>query len=456
MTIPPPPAVYDLAIIGAGAAGLAAAIFAAERAHERALRPRIVLIDGAKKPGAKILVSGGGRCNVTNAVVTEHHYFGGSPNIIRNVLRRFSNQDTIAWMRSLGVELKHEEPWGKMFPVTDTARTVLHALLGRVDELQIETRFGWRVADLHATHQTAPPPADAVPCWDIRAVTGETLTARRVIVATGGQALPKSGSDGAGYQWLRRIGHKIIPPVPALVPLVLDHAGAAGSPLSRHFADLSGVTVDATLHSSKAPGETAISRETGPILFTHFGLSGPTAMNISRHLARQRADAPDKDRVLTLSFPIPAEPGQLQKPGREAFDWLLIAGQKWPKASVASVLARIMPQRIAQVTAAEVENKPLGALTREERLSLANRLQNSRLAVKGDRGFTFAETTAGGVPLEEIQWRTMESRKARSLHLCGEVLDVDGRIGGFNFQWAWSSGYIAGRAAIDAGFPEKA
>lgn len=449
MIAPSPSALYDLAIVGAGAAGLAAAIFAAEHAHERGLRPRIVLIDGAKKPGAKILVSGGGRCNVTNAVVTEENYFGGSPKIIRNVLRRFSNEDTIAWMGSLGVELKKEEPWGKMFPVTDTARTVLDALLGRVRELQVETRFGLRVADVRAAHSSGAAP------WEIRAITGEIITARRIILATGGKALPKSGSDGAGYEWLRRVSHKIITPVPALVPLVLDEKGAEGSPLSRFFADLSGVTLDATLHSSKAPGETAISRETGPILFTHFGLSGPTAMNISRHLARQRADAPEKDRVLMLSFSIPHEPRQAENPGREAFEWLLIAGRKWPKASVVNVLARIMPQRIAQVTAAEVENKPIGALTRDERLSLANRLQNSRLAVKGDRGFAFAETTAGGIPLNEIQWRTMESRLAPGLHLCGEVLDVDGRIGGFNFQWAWSSGYIAGRAAIDAAFPEK-
>lgn len=424
-----------LVVIGAGAAGLAAAVFAAETADRQGRTLEIFLLDGARKPGAKILVSGGGRCNVTNARVTPEDYWGGSRNVIRNVLRRFSADDTVAWMESLGVDLKVEEPWGKLFPVTDSARSVLDALLGRVKDLGVQTRFGFRVKDLRPAEGSG---------WTVVGEDGDVIQASRVIVATGGKALPKSGSDGAGYEWLRRLGHTIVPPVPALAPLVLDEGGMDGSPFSRRFMELSGVSVEARL--SESSGKYDRSDHANPVLFTHFGLSGPLAMDLSRHLARDRQQNPRAKQWVSLRFAL-SEEAQGNGPLKAAEAWLLDAIERWPRAVMANVLVRIMPDRMAQMLAETVKNKRLCDLTRDERRGLAELLIDSRLAVKGDRGFSFAEATAGGVALDEVNWRTMESRKVPGLYLCGEVLDVDGRIGGFNFQWAWSSGFIAGGAA---------
>lgn len=438
---------FHLAIIGAGAAGLAAAIFAGEQARHNHGKTAIILIDGAKKPGAKILVSGGGRCNVTNADVTENDYWGGSRKIIRNVLRQFTHHDTARWMESLGVELKQEEPWGKLFPITDAARTVLDALLRRVGELGVHTRFGYRVADITRTGTGGVDSTNAP--WIIRAISGETITADRVIIATGGKALPKSGSDGAGYDWLRRLGHTIVPPVPALAPLVLDPDGAAGSPLSSRFADLSGVSISAELSSGAVVQRTDPDVFTGPVLFTHFGISGPVAMNLSRHLARWRHDHSGERADVSLRIQMDnAAFGDATGPSHK--DWLLSAAKVSPRATVHGLLSRGLPDRVASTLTADLHDKRLGELTRAERTHLLGLLDGSSLAVKGDRGFSFAEATAGGVALDEISWRTMESRPAENLYLCGEVLDVDGRIGGFNFQWAWSSGYVAGNAAARA------
>jgi len=428
-----PPGAVDIAIIGAGAAGLAAAIFAGEEAVRLGRRLHIVLLDGARKPGAKILVSGGGRCNVTHAEVTPDDYCGGSPKIIRNVISRFDEQQTIQWMSSLGIDLKLEDT-GKYFPVTDSARTVLDALLGRVHNLGIETRFGWRVSNL-----TQDTTGDNSVWLLANAIDGTTLHARSVIVATGGRALPKSGSDGAGYGWLDKLGHTIIPTVPALAPLILSEHGIAGSPLSKHFADLSGLSITARLEfvvDGRVHGSF-----TGPILFTHFGLSGPAPMNVSRHVARYRHDNPGTSQ------------GQLQlgltefTDTRAADDWLLKQIQDRPKQTIANALRELMPERMAAVVASGVQAERLTDLTRDDRKHLAQLLAGSPLAVKGDRGYSFAEATAGGVALDEVRWKTMESRKADALYLVGEVLDVDGRIGGFNFQWAWSTGHIAGKAA---------
>lgn len=524
-SLPTSPLTADIAIIGAGAAGLSAAIFAGEECQRRRGNLKILLLDGAKKPGAKILVSGGGRCNVTNVSVTEQDYCGGSPNIIRNVLRRFDEHATVRWMESLGIELK-TEPTGKLFPVTDSARTVLEALMQRVREVGVGTRFGFRVADVRQVAGSGV----TVPTWSIRSVRGDMISARRIIMATGGKALPKSGSDGTGYAWLERLGHTIVPPVPALAPLILDERGMIDSPLSREFASLSGLTINARLSFAPMEQSTAGMKSSksskasrgmktsgafydGSLLFTHFGLSGPTAMNLSRHIARFRGEVVSnnggalEDRV-AIGFELPGTgfPGSAEA----ADQWLLKAAESAPRISVAGALARALPERLAQVLASAVtrvnqkvarEGSPgnvatsrtgrsvksqggrrsvsthkgnvqrqdavatvprdaatmshhagerLSDLTRQQRQHLAQLLFASPLAVKGDRGFSFAEATAGGVALDEISWRTMESRKAAGLFLCGEVLDVDGRIGGFNFQWAWASGHIAGTAAVQS------
>lgn len=430
---------FDIIIIGAGAAGLAAAIFAGEEAQRLGASLNIALLDGAKKPGAKILVSGGGRCNITNEKVTEADYCGGSSKIIRNVLRSFSEQQTLQWMEHLGVPLKLE-PTGKYFPQSDSARTVLDALLQRVDAVGVKKQFGFRVSQIRRlTTQDEEVSKEAV--WEVtNAANNSIITARALMVATGGRALPKSGSDGAAYPWLTQLGHRIITPVPALAPLVLDERGIEASPLSTAFVELSGVTIDARLELWA--DNRRLADFTGSLLFTHFGLSGPAAMNLSRYIARHRQENSKMDPGhVRLALP--------QFSDAAAADlWLQEQARQHPRAAVGTILKHIMPERLASVFASVVKAGRMTDMSREERLHLARLLAGSPLSVKGDRGYSFAEATAGGVALDEVNWRTMESRKADGLFLCGEVLDVDGRIGGFNFQWAWSSGYLGGRGAV--------
>jgi len=415
----------DIAIIGAGAAGLAAAIFAAERARETGGDVRIILLDGAKKPGAKILVSGGGRCNVTNTRVTENDFFGGPRTIIRKVLRAFDEERTRAWFLSLGVELKLE-PTGKYFPVSDEARSVLDGLIGRVWDLGIKTEFGARVVAIHREENG----------FRIDRPDHDPIHARRIILAVGGEALPKSGSDGWGVRAMRSLGHTIIHTTPALAPLILKNDKTPGG----RFAEFSGVTLDARLTLVAASGKKLAEVE-GSLLFTHFGVSGPAALDISRHWLRAKLEHPDEKFRLLLGLP-------MFRDAHAADEWLLNHGKRHPRQKPFTVFAEVFPKRIAE---AFTEGFPeFSYLSRDQRLELARRLAELELPIIGDRGYSFAEATAGGVDLREVETPTMESRVVPGLHLCGEVLDVDGRIGGFNFQWAWSSGYLAGRGAADA------
>ncbi|HUU44115.1 MAG TPA: NAD(P)/FAD-dependent oxidoreductase [Acidobacteriota bacterium] len=419
----------DIAIIGAGAAGLAAAIFAGEAAAGSGLR--IVLIESAKKPGAKILVSGGGRCNVTNNVVTDKDYWGGSPHTIRKVFDAFSNQDAIDWFHRIGVSLKRE-PSGKFFPKTDQAQTVLAALLNRVRELGVELVTGHRV-----THLRSETSGFVIEVRSERA-EGRRIHSRRVIVATGGLALPKSGSDGVGLSLMQELGHTIVPTTPALTPLVLKRGPSIGG----RFADFSGITIEARLRLCRGDATRPLIELDGSLVFTHFGISGPVAMDLSRHWLRARLNDPETPLRVLLGVPA-------LKTIARADEWLRQAADAHPRRLVATALEELLPSRIAHALAAAIGDRvALSQLSRDQRRRLAGQLVETLLEVKGTRGYTHAEATAGGVDLREIDWRTMASRKVPGLHLCGEILDVDGRIGGFNFQWAWSSGYLAGRGAV--------
>lgn len=418
----------DIAIIGAGAAGLAAAIFAGQAAGGGSSpdRPtvRIDLFEGARRPGAKILVSGGGRCNVTHRRVTPEDYCGGPAPIIRSVLKSFDESATLAWMRELGVNLKLEET-GKFFPVTDSARTVLEGLLGGVRRAGVRLHSGARMTGF-------APEGEG---FRIDMKDGPSVRARRVIMATGGRALPKSGSDGAGLDMLRELGHTIVPLTPALVPLTLQGDGSPGGRLR----ELSGITIDARLRVRSASGR-ILAERTDALVFTHFGLSGPGPMNLSRHWLRDRLEHSSAHPVMTLGHPALADV-------KAADRWLLERAKSNPKQMTANALTELWPARMAAILAGDFG--PTAALRQAERRELATRLADLPLPVRGDRGWSFAETTAGGVDLREIRRATMESRVIPGLHLCGELLDADGRIGGFSFQWAWASGRLAGLGAVE-------
>jgi predicted Rossmann fold flavoprotein len=386
---------YDVAVIGAGAAGLMAAIFAGRAGA------RVVAIDSAKRIGAKILISGGGRCNVTNEVVRAED-FNGSRNAIAKVLRTFDVAATVAFFEELGVPLKREET-GKLFPVSNRARDVVDALLAAADDAGVEIISGTRVEAIEPGF-----------------LINGSILADRVILAAGGRSVPKTGSDGSGYELARALGHTVTKTFPALVPLVVTKG--------HWITEISGTSVEAEL-AVKSPTGRVLQRHRGSMLFTHFGLSGPVVLDISRHwIANQPA-------TLSANF----LPGQTF----ESLDAALLgAMQRNPRATVASVLR--LPDRLIARLAPDT---PLGRMSKEERRRIVHDIVDFPLPVIHDRGFDYAEVTAGGVPLEEIDLNTMESRRCKNLYLCGEILDVDGRIGGFNFQWAWASGRAAGRGA---------
>ena len=393
---------YDIAIVGAGAAGLTAAIFA----RRTAPGARIVALDAAPKIGAKILISGGGRCNVTHDVVTADD-FNGNRNAVARLLRTFTVDQTIAWFAEMGVELKREAT-GKLFPTTDRARSVVDALLRACEGVEIRT--GARVSSIRRT--------EAAATFDV-----DGITARRVVIATGGRSVPKTGSDGQGYSLARSLGHSVTEVFPALVPLLIEDG---------HWsATLSGTSVDAELSVREASGR-VLARYRGSMLFTHFGLSGPVVLDISRHWVESRGG------TLMASF-LPDETF-------ESVDAMLVAeASRNPRATVVSALRGRAPERVLDAVIGDAA--ALGSLRKEERRRIARALVETSLPVTRDRGFDYAEVTAGGVPLSEVDLSTMASRRAAGLYLCGEILDVDGRIGGYNFQWAWATGKLAGEGA---------
>ena len=414
----------DVVIVGAGAAGLMAGIHAARVLGDSG---RVIGLDGARRIGMKILVAGGGRCNVTHHQVRPEDYAGSSQPAIRKVLGRFPVKRTVEFFEELGVELKQEST-GKLFPVTDRAKTVLGALLDAWRDAGAELRFPRRVESIDFLS----------PGFHIRG-EGTDLIADRVILTPGGKALPKSGSDGSGYQLARSLGHTITDAVhPALVPLVLR----GGSELR----DLSGIAAEVGMEVRDGRGR-RIAGYAAPLLCTHFGVSGPVVLDASRHLLAARLAGDAEAHVIVDWLP---------DDDRAAFEATLL-GSKGGQ-TIAGLLRGKLPERmvltLSMVAGLQASDRVRG-LSREARGRLLTTLFEHRIPVEGDRGYTHAEATAGGVPLSEVRLDTMESRKIPGLHLAGEILDVDGRVGGFNFQWAWASGHLAGTAAAKAGTPQS-
>lgn len=403
----------DVTIVGGGAAGLATAIFFARHAPGRP----IMILDGAPRLGAKILVSGGGRCNITNRTVTAADFCGGSPNVIKRVLAEFPADAAVAFFHQLGV-LMHEEENGKLFPNTNKAGSVLQALLNEADRLGVRMLTGHRVTDVRPTGDGFSIAAG---------VTG--FTARAVVLATGGQSLPKTGSDGFGYRLASNLGHSLVPVTPALAPLVLD--GDFHKPLS-------GVSHPVEL-TVRAAGIKPV-RVRGMLLWTHFGVSGPAALDASRHWHGARIES--RDATVTANL----QPDH----DRDRIDDLLLAlASSSPGIHLRNALAQRLPSRVADAVLETLDINAatvMAQLTRDARRRLASALGRWPMPVRDSRGYKYAEVTAGGIPLNEVNPGTLESRKCPGLHLVGEILDVDGRLGGFNFQWSWSSAWVAATA----------
>lgn len=447
---------YDLLVIGAGAAGLWGARAAAVRARTEmgtagspAGHPprdpalRLAVVDGRAKVGAKILMSGGTRCNLTHTVVRPEDYRGGNVHRIARVLRAHPPAASLRiFTEELGVPVKTEEATEKIFPADDRAVTVLGGLLGALDRERIPLLRERRWVGL----ERLEPGADsaALPAgahgggWRVRVVDPagnerDPLIARRLLVCTGGRSYPKTGSDGGAWEILRQCGHRIVEPVPALSPLLLADGFHAG---------LSGISLPVRLLLRIDGRDAALA--SGPLLWTHLGASGPAALDLSGPWARARHDLPQARLETFADF----------LPGRSAeeleAEWLEEARRR-PTRTLRGFLSELLPQRLAEALCAASgidAGRPLSQTSREARRAMIGALCRFPLEVRGVAGFGKAEVTSGGVPLEETDGG-LESRVLPGVHFAGEVLHVDGRLGGFNFQWAWSSATVAAEAAVD-------
>ena len=414
-------------MVGAGAAGLTAAIRAAESGA------RTVLWNAHPRVGLKILMSGGTRCNVTHRAVEAKDFRGGSQAVVARILRAFPAEAARQWIEGLGVPLKLEST-GKYFPQSDDAHSVLSALVDRCEALGVQIvsgarvirlQPGWRLG-IQRVRDSNPFSAQVARhregAWPLPAIEpDEWAEARAVILATGGLSFPRTGSDGTGYGLALALGHTLVPPIPALTPL-------SGPDRLCHVTQ--GLTVDAEL-TLRVEGKVS-ERVRGSLLIAHFGFSGPAALDLSRSWLR----AEGSPREVTASF----------APGTDVERAWLAQGRVSPRR----LLSAWMPERLAEVLCEEAGVDPgaqASQVPREKRGALIHLVAARPLEITGTLGYEKAECTAGGVPLSEVNPSTLESRKAPGLYLCGEILDVDGRLGGFNFQWSWSSGTVAGRSA---------
>jgi len=406
--------VYDVIVVGAGAAGLMTAIQAAEG------NLRVLLLEGQKKVGAKILMSGGTRCNVTNKTVSEKDFNSEHIIYVRNILRSFSNEDTIEFFKDLGVELVLE-PTGKYFPSTNSGKTILEALLRKISSRKnITLLLEHKVKALSLENNEFILRGD-----------GFDYHTKNIVLTTGGLSYPTTGSDGTGYRLAQSFGHPMVELIPSLTPLTTQ---------DNDLKSLSGITLDVQL-TLVVDGKRQISFKDS-FLFTHVGFSGPAALDISRHYLRAKG----KKKIVANFIPTYDE--------NSWGSHLRQVGLDSPRKTLRALLVELMPQRLVDIILKEVGIEAsliMNQLDKTSRQRLIDRCVHYPLEVSGVLGYSKAEVTAGGIDFIEVNPKTLESKLVPGLFFAGEILDVDGRIGGFNFQWAWASGYTVARALIKKG-----
>jgi len=400
-----------IVVIGAGAAGTMAAIAAASAGAET------LLLESTADGGRKILISGGGRCNILPMQVDEGRFVtDSSPNLLRKIVRSWPLREQIAFFENdLGIALAAEGESGKYFPVSNRARDVRDGLLALAARRGATLMAGAAVTGL-------APAADG---WRIECGAAPPLRADAVVIATGGLSVPNTGSDGRGLAMLAELGHTVHATYPALTPLTADPAP---------YARLAGLSLPVTITARDGARQ---ATSTGGFLFTHRGYSGPAVLDVSHVAVRSAAGDGPPARLIVRWTP------------KGDDDWLAALRPVGSRTVTGAVRAEL-PERLAAAlieTAGVDAGRMLADLRRDERQRLIEALVRCPLPWTGHEGYRKAEVTGGGVSLAELNPVTMESRRHRGLFLCGEVLDAFGPIGGYNFLWAWATGRAAGRGA---------
>ena len=387
---------HDVIILGAGAAGLMCARVAGQRGRS------VLLLEQSRHPAEKIRISGGGRCNFTNLHTSPANFLSNNPRFCTSALSSFTQRDFIALVEQYGIAW-HEKTRGQLF-CDGSSRQIVDMLVEECRKAGAELRPGVRVSTV----------AKGEDSFVVGSDQGE-FRCRSLVVATGGPSIPKMGSSGFGYKIAEQFGLKIVPPRPALVPLTFDAA------LLKQFGDLAGVSVEAVVSCGKTSFDEAL-------LFTHRGLSGPAILQISSYWREGR------DIVVDMA------------PGIDLLAELRKLRSAHPKQEMATALAGFVPKRLARAIADTVGGPERIAEFSDTWLAkVTAAVKQWRVRPNGTEGYRTAEVTLGGVDTSELSSKTLEARSVPGLYFIGEVVDVTGWLGGFNFQWAWSSGYAAGR-----------
>ena len=399
-----PPSKFDVVVLGAGAAGL----FCAGIAGQRGLK--VLLIDHADKVAEKIRISGGGRCNFSNRDTTPAQFLSANPDYCRSALARYTTADFLDLVRRHGIAF-HEKHKGQLF-CDDSSEQIIAMLLAECDSGAVQRWQPCAVAALRSS--------DAG--FEIDTDRG-TVQAAQLVAATGGLSIPKIGATDFGYRLARQFGHKIVEPRPALVPLSFDAETWAP------FVPLAGASLAVDIATGSARRKTSFRED---LLFTHRGLSGPAVLQISSYWQPGEA--------LTIDL----------LPGADAAQWLREAKQQ-SKRQLGNALAGLLPQRLADAWLTRLgmdAAKPMPELRDRDLQRLAESLSHWTLTPSGTEGFRKAEVTAGGVDTRELDSRSMASKRQPGLHFIGEVVDVTGWLGGYNFQWAWASAAACARSLV--------
>jgi predicted Rossmann fold flavoprotein len=393
---------FDVAVIGAGAAGMMCAAVAGQRGA------RVVLVDHATRLAEKIRISGGGRCNFTNLEAGRpERYLSENPHFARSALSRYTPADFIALVKRYRIPF-HEKHKGQLF-CDGSAEQIISMLKAECDAGSVQWRMPCAVDAVRRAADGYEVDTDA-----------GVLRATRVVIATGGLSIPKIGATDFGYRIARQFGLRVVEPRPALVPLTFD------AKAWRPFTDLAGVAHEVRVSCGNGSFEE-------DLLFTHRGLSGPATLQISSYWNPR--DPIQVDLMPTMSLP--------------TLDDLMLQLKRTSRQSVANALATLLPRRLAEQWSAlqgHESDQRIAEVPNSVLLALAASLKDWQLTPSGTEGFRKAEVTRGGVATDELSQATLEARKAPRLHIIGEVVDVTGWLGGYNFQWAWSSGYAAGVA----------
>ena len=386
----------DVAIVGGGAAGLMCALTAGRRGRS------VLVLDHADRLGKKILISGGGRCNFTNLNTTPANYRSANPHFCTSALARYTPSDFLALVEAHGIAY-HEKTLGQLF-CDVSAKQILALLLDECRSAGVQIRCATVIREIT---RTAAPPARFTLISN-----GETLAAESLVLATGGLSIPSIGASDLGYRLAKQFGLNVLRTDPALVPLTLSG-----------FAGLSGIAIDVTISCNGIAFREAL-------LFTHVGLSGPAVLQISTYW--------NPGDSITIDL----------LPGQDALALMRAARRSGSSMSVARFLQELLPKRVVQHWAAHQPlDQPLAGASDAQLTAIAASLQAWTVVPSGSEGYRKAEVTRGGIDTTQLSSKTMEARAVPGLYCIGEVVDVTGWLGGYNFQWAWASGHCAGEVA---------